>query len=394
MAIKLKNKRAGLLVVLCLLFVFINGLIGFRFFQTYFGSYTKTGPFYSSLYFFKNSLVSQRLNHPTLTEIKSLPVSAKAIHEFRYRFGNFGKQEANIRDQYDSKIRKAEKEKNNYLADLHKKEQNDKLAAIRLNFKSDAHVASQVRKERQKAIKKYDAHLKRNSATFKDQASVFKYYFVNKETGNVVTNLSPSELSGKSDDSGKIYLHTYKQFKTNRQDDSVNPKVSAILNLTAKTYSGKIVVNKDHLSGSFGVHYRHFLLMRGVAVFVLFVNIALLLFAVLLIWKNKMRHLDGLDSLHRLFLRIPIDFYSVLFLCQCLVALQFLKTASRLAAYAVFPDSVTAVFYLAMFGFFLIFIYQCQWIIDLLRDHRRFLECWQKSIIGGCQGAIYAMLFH
>ena len=109
---------------------------------------------------------------------KNITVSDNEIEEHRTRYGTLADQLANIHDQYAQRIADAKDAGNEVLQSTLVEERDMKLADIRKNFESDAHVEAKIRKEKEKALVQYLNDVKANSFSLP-----VAYEFTDVETG-------------------------------------------------------------------------------------------------------------------------------------------------------------------------------------------------------------------
>lgn len=105
-----------------------------------------------------------KLNPIDLEEAKkNIVVSDDEIDRHRYQYGTLADQLTNIHDQYAQRIADAKDGGNELLEKSLIEERDMKLADIRKNFESDAHVEAKIRKEKEKALVHYMNEIKANS---------------------------------------------------------------------------------------------------------------------------------------------------------------------------------------------------------------------------------------
>ncbi|MDN3954050.1 HAMP domain-containing sensor histidine kinase [Sporolactobacillus laevolacticus] len=388
MATKLKNNSAAKFISWMMIIGLSLLLLVLSAFQSYlFGSFEKSEGFKNAYYQFQYSLIVAKLNHPSLNEVKQLPVTSSDINEFRYRYGDLPKQLANVRSQYENAIAKAEDAKDKKVAAYYKKERDQKIKAVELNFKSDSHVIKQVRSERVAYMKKYySGTMTYEQENFNQLASVFYYHFVNKKTGNVVTNVPSAEQKSKNKQIPKRFEKTLHSLSTGRSINSNNKIVDRVLYLSASDYSGRIYIEKNTSLDKLGpeADYQGFVSTKIISFIVLALSVALIAGGVYLGWKKSIFYLVGFEKIKKVYTRIPIESRLFIFIVELLIFVDVL-TRVQMNGYVsgyYLPDSRSGlmIFVLGILCAVTTLLYQAQWLIDLLRDPVKRTECWKQSI--------------
>jgi signal transduction histidine kinase len=388
LATKLKNNSAAKFISWMMIIGLSLLLLVLSAFQSYlFSSFEKSEGFKNAYYQFQYSLIVAKLNHPSLNEVKQLPVTSSDINEFRYRYGDLPKQLANVRSQYENAIAKAEDAKDKKVAAYYKKERDQKIKAVELNFKSDSHVIKQVRSERVAYMKKYySGTITYEQKSFNQLASVFNYHFVNKKTGDVVTNVPSAKEKGKNKQIPNRFEKKFESFSTSRSIDSNNKIVDRVLYLSASDYSGRIYIDKDAPLKQLGADadYQGFVSTKIISFIVLVLAVALIAGGMYLGWKESIFYLAGFEKIKKVYARIPIESRLFIFTVELLIFVDVL-TRVQMNGYVsgyYLPDSRSglAIFVLGILCAVTTLLYQIQWLIDLLRDPVKRTECWKQSI--------------
>ncbi|MFS0783965.1 histidine kinase dimerization/phospho-acceptor domain-containing protein [Bacillus sp. 1P06AnD] len=124
---------------------------------------------------------------------KRIVVTEDDINQHRYEYGDLGQQMQNIKDQYASKINQAEDNGDKQLADIYRKERDQKLEDITLNFTSDEHVKEKILSQRKKVIENAMEQISSEKEIFPSDIYGFEYYFKDMKTGKIFTSLSPDK---------------------------------------------------------------------------------------------------------------------------------------------------------------------------------------------------------
>ncbi|MDW0118218.1 HAMP domain-containing sensor histidine kinase [Sporosarcina thermotolerans] len=193
---------------------------------------------------------------------KNITVSDDEIERHRYRYGTLADQLSNIHDQYAQRIADAKDAGNELLMNTLIEERDMKLADIRKNFESDAHVEAKIRKEKEKALVQYLNDVKANSFSLP-----VAYEFTDVETGETYSSgdVSVPAVYKKQFNAAKGY------FKANslpghngtngwiRTSDYGNQAASEDIQITTsvKTFEGTVIVPKSAVAKG-GVLYSQY----------------------------------------------------------------------------------------------------------------------------------------
>ncbi|GEB75850.1 sensor histidine kinase [Sporolactobacillus inulinus] len=385
MAIKWKNNTVaklvtGLLIVglSLLIFVFSTGH------NAMFGSFEKTDAFMSSYYDFQHHLALLKLNYPFKATVEKLPVTDSDIHEFRYRYGSLEKQLANVHGQYEDVIAKAEKNNDKDVVSYYKKEQNRKVKAIQQNFKSDQHVIKQIRDERAEKMDEYDQSLNEERQYFNQLTKVFHYDFVNKRTGERITNVRASD--------DKAHVQFEKKFtdlSAYQNSGNSDKIVDRVLKLSADDYQGRIFVAENAplkpLRG-----YAQYQSEKNTGFSLLVLGVLMIAAALFIGFKRSIRSLADIEPIHHWYARMPIELRLIFFAIESYIflgILEMIKGQNYSSSY--YFGVIGGIGFSA--GFFSIglgiavavatLLYQVQWLAQMLRDPLKRQVCWNNSIV-------------
>ena len=178
------------------------------------GSYFETNDFQNNTFYnYQELLRVFALSDWSEEELKSqITVTAAEIEEHRYRYGSLSEQISSINSQYDSRIEELNNAGNTEAAELLKKERDEKIQDITLNFSSDEHVSAKIRQEKEQELESAIEQLESVESTWKRYSKVFDYYLVDEETGDVFTSLSKEEAADYEDyfsENKMRYVETY-----------------------------------------------------------------------------------------------------------------------------------------------------------------------------------------
>lgn len=215
---------------------------------------------------FYNTIGPTVLNPIDVEEAKkNITVSDSEIEDHRTRYGTLSDQLSNIHDQYAQRITDAKDAGNEVLMNSLIEERDMKLADIRKNFESDAHVEAKIRKDKEKALVQYLNEIKANSFSLS-----VAYEFTDVETGEGFTSgdTSVPAVYKKQFNAAKGY------FKANslpghngtngwiRTSDYGNQAASEDIPITTsvKTFEGTVIVPKAAVAkgGALYLQYQDF----------------------------------------------------------------------------------------------------------------------------------------
>jgi len=401
LAIKLKNKKAGYLFTWLTIFGLSLLLLVITVYRPMmFGTFENFSGFKSAYEQFKYELAMTKLIHPLPSQIKTLPITKDDIHEFRYRYGDLPKQLSNVRSQYSDVIAKAEKAEDKKAVSYYKKERDKKISAIEKNFKNDAHVIEQIRDERLALMKKFKAtSLSNEQESFNQLAKVFKYRFENKKTGGVFSNATDAQGTDKQ--SEKRFEKRFKNFYPDHYLSTGDKRITRILTLWNADYSGEIYINKNAQMDQLNSNYRAYVQSKLFGYVLLILSIAMIGYALFLVWKQRVFSLVGFQITSRLYRRIPIELRFMFLALELFIFLAVLinigSTANGLDygyAYAFFGSfgdlSAFALYSVGILCAMTTVLFQIQWLWQMIRDPEQRAECRKGSIVSQSREIINA----
>ncbi|WP_050613438.1 sensor histidine kinase [Bacillus testis] len=124
---------------------------------------------------------------------KRIVVTEDDINQHRYEYGDMPEQLQSIRDQYSPKIADAEDAGDKSLADMYRKERDEKLKDISLNFTSDEHVKKKIIVKRENQLADAMKQIRNIKETFPSDANGFEYFFQDTKTGKIYTSLNQKQ---------------------------------------------------------------------------------------------------------------------------------------------------------------------------------------------------------
>lgn len=399
MVTKLKNKKAGYLFTwLMILGLSLLLLVITVYRPMMFSAFENFSGFKSTYYQFRYELAMTKLSHPSSSQVRKLPITKDDIHEFRYRYGDLPKQLSNVHSQFSDVIAKAEKAEDKKAASYYKKERDKKIRAIEKNFKSDAHVARQIREERIALMKKFqNTSLSNEQGSFNQLAKVFKYRFVNKKTGEVFTNVT--DVQGKEKRPEKRFEKSFENFSPDDYLSIGDKRINRILTLWGAHYSGKIYINQDAQMDQLNNYsnYRAYVQSKQFGFVLLILGIAMIGYALFLLWKRRAFSLVGFQKISQFYRRIPIELRLMVLAVELFIFLTVLISVSVSSISYVYPvfgslgDLGSFTFYnFGILGGVTTILFQIQWLIAMLRDPEKRLECRKRSIISQSKEIVHA----
>lgn len=191
MATKSRNK--GLFIVWTLLITI--GLSGIASIDMWFNKYMqsdfyKTSIFQDKMYYYMDLLSENELYYIPIEEAKkNITVTEKEINDYRYYYGDLNEQIQIIKSQYEEQIQTAKSTGSTEAEQLYTDERDKKISDITKNFQSNEYVEEKIKKEKARQLDEYYQDLQNREYEYKDWADSFQYYFENKKTGEIITNV-------------------------------------------------------------------------------------------------------------------------------------------------------------------------------------------------------------
>ncbi|QOR68297.1 GHKL domain-containing protein [Cytobacillus suaedae] len=313
MGIKWKNKTIIFLISLMFLFG-VSGLLSFLLFSSnYFQKdYFHSDEFQRDTHNLAWYITMFELSDFTLEEAKAaITVTDEEIHEHRYRYGDLPEQIANINSQYEHRIQEALSAKNQEIADALILERDTKIEDITNNFKSDEHVRSKVKKEKEKAIDLYFNDRENYRSDFVRYTQDFQYYFKETGTENVYTNMTIPE-----NESLEAYLTKQdSMFKTNftiaRENLIYNnvpgyeELLQSVIPLEIGPVEGEIIVPKSTSSRIYQ-NYESYKSKQSFIIIYILISVIALGLSIFIVKKSKALKVEA-ESWKSWYDKLPID---------------------------------------------------------------------------------------
>ncbi|MGO4886753.1 histidine kinase dimerization/phospho-acceptor domain-containing protein [Anaerobacillus sp. MEB173] len=400
MDIKLKNK----LLTFALLFLFTIGISGIT-------STFSASDYYINKDYFETedfeSTVNQLFTHLNMFELNHVPsdalkeaivVTDEEINEHRYRYGTLTEQVGNINEQYEPNIQEAVHSNNNELADMYRKERDEKIEDITTNFSDDEHVRAKIVNEKEQRIDEYYRELENYRGEYNRYKDAFQYYLVDMKTGDIYTNVDSSKTSeeGLKNKEEFIFFRTYPSRHSNNivTDQRVfyteyGDVEEMIRQSTSSMYEGQIAISKKNPSSNFILENYYDFKQRQIIFFsyAIFSLIALAL-SIYLYKKTTLLHSPHLGKWNAYYNRIPIDIKVIVFGISTMITLALLFS-QHFYYYRLYPfiekllvhGIITTVFVTLV-------LLQGKLLYDRYKDLYILKEDWQKSIVVRVFGAI------
>lgn len=107
---------------------------------------------------------------------EAITISDEDIEEYRYQYGDLNEQLANIKSQYNDKIKDLKAGKNKEAMELYITERDKKLKDITQNFASDTYIKDKIVKENGQKIDDYFQGIEKdNRGRYNEYRKVFIY---------------------------------------------------------------------------------------------------------------------------------------------------------------------------------------------------------------------------
>ncbi|WP_236686896.1 hypothetical protein [Ornithinibacillus contaminans] len=250
------------------------------------------------------------ISNLTLEDAKeAIVVSDEEIEEHRYRYGDLEEQISNIEYQYEDIIQEAMRG-DEQLADAYTAERDEKIDDITKNFESDDYIKAKIINEKEQILGTYYDNIEKKRTDFERNKDNFSYYFTDRATGEVYTNLAKENASLDQINANNMLFETdYTIFDTNNvnyefiPDDVWYP----IIHESDRNLEGKIGVPKDlSASSQLMITYNNYKIEK-----ILFwsgVGLSLIaLFLSLFIFKRAKKSRESIKQWRELYNKLPVD---------------------------------------------------------------------------------------
>lgn len=356
--------------------------------------YFETSNFESQLSQFIIFLNLYELNAITKEEAKAnIVVTEEEIQEHRYRYGDLPQQIENIKAQYEGRIQEAISINNQELANSYMTERDAKLEDITNNFKSDEHVRPKVVKEKEEKIEEYFREKEKLRREFQNYQTVFKYYFKDRATGEIYTNLplsknNPNEKFNRKD---MVFLRTYPSVTGDYLNTlnshyvlSYNEEVYELTEGAEKSFEGQIGVLRAPPEGNSLLTAYYDFEQKQRVFFAYVLGGLLALFGSF--YLNKQSPIGDrlpMEQWSQLYRRIPLDIRGIMIGFSGLFSLIALSSSCSLYYHRNLFSFVTKTFSNLAMTSLLIFlvILQGKFIVEEVKDLSILKESWKKALI-------------
>lgn len=412
MATKWKNKTSFIILLILFtyglhsIFLFLNDA------RTYIGKdYFTSNDFQFELHQYIDFLALFELNDITQEEaINQITVTQNEIEEHRYRFGNLSEQLQSINNQYESLIEEAKTAGQQTLIETYTKERDAKIEDISQNFASDDYVREKIIKEKEALISKFFEEKERLYKEYFFYHDAFLYYFINKETNTVYTNIPNANDKNEKERINRsemafiknfgmeqipaldISNRNYSRFIENIETVTKSPIgevtiTSGELPIEVQpsgTFKGTIAISKDTIqSHSFWSSYHEFIKQKQIFYIVTITGVILFIVSILLFRKIQIDDILQLNTWKQLYNQIPIDIRIAIFIVSMIVTLLLLSASHQLYYYDSFTSTIDdGIIFLFSLSLLILLIYvQGKLLLTLTKDNEQFKVAWKKSAV-------------
>lgn len=390
MAIKWKSKIAIIAWLLLLTYGLSGLFVGITKGSFYLNrDYFQTDQFDHTLNDFIGKLSTFELSGLTREEAKKMIiVTADEINEHRYRYGNLNEQITNIKSQYEGKIQDALAAKNQEVADIYIAERDQKIADITNNFKSDDHVRQKVVKEKEAQIDEYFNELENYRLDFENYKNSFVYYFQNKETGEVYTNLNGADDAVEQEINSKsmAFIRNYDNLSAKDRyfDFGFNEEVRKLVDQNAAAFEGQIAIPKTAPRTN-SVLYEYYDFKQNQIIYYIYTlaGIAALLLSLFLYKNTSWIRTLSFEKIEPYYNWVPVDVRIAAFLFTCFVAFVLLNDSWFFGYWGNIYSLVEGVLYHLLWSALLIalVLMQGKLLFDRYKDRALIKTDWQKALL-------------
>jgi signal transduction histidine kinase len=346
-------------------------------------AFESTDDFQQGFADFQYVLGVTRLDHPSLSEVKKLPIEATDIRAYRYENGDRITQLSRIRQAYQKRIKKAEANKETETVAMLKKERDRKTDRIERIFKSDKYVIGLIRKQRVDKISAlYQAINNSEESDLQEMGAVYKYRLTDRKTGRVVTNIPRATDEQKVD---KRFAKTYRAYPGNQYTDSPFAQnddnvINRVFQLASHDYKGEIYIPKGASMEKVGADadYRGFATTKTTGYVLLAFGLALTAVGFYCIRRYAVFRLAGLDGIRTRYRRLPLEgrlailLFELLFFFTVLEHTNFYGFSTEIH-FPIFVPLIGQIGNLVLFYTGIVIaittlLYQLQWLAGTLHD--------------------------
>ncbi|MBI0578744.1 HAMP domain-containing histidine kinase [Neobacillus cucumis] len=392
MGIKWKNKLLIGIWVLLITFglsgiitVFTSGerLLTRNYFHTQeFQSYMDQFPGYFIMF--------ELTNIPLEEAKKTIKVTKDDINEYRYRYGSLSEQENNIKEQYEQRIFEAKAKEDQVTVDSLTAERDQKIKDITNTFNSDMYVEQKIVKEKEKKIEKYFKEKENYREEFQRYKDAFLYYYQDKSTGKVYTNLQLSDGKTAKD----VMNSKHMLFYTNhylQQDDFMyfgpgdHDVINAMISKSMETSGVQLGVPKSLSSDNWLMSEAENYKKQRNLLWIYVVSGMIALLVGFLIRKNSKGIPAEIEKWKRYYNWLPIDVRGILFILSGLGFAFGLFAANNQVIYFYENPFVTGKDFVIFLFIGLIFgaitFIQWNYLYVIKKDWKTIKTQWEKALV-------------
>ncbi|WP_262174813.1 sensor histidine kinase [Saccharococcus sp. Marseille-Q5394] len=283
---------------------------------------------------FYNTIGSTVLNPIDVEETKkNITVSDNEIEDHRNRYGTLSDQLSNIHDQYAQRIADAKDAGNEVLQSTLIEERDMKLADIRKNFESDAHVEAKIRKEKEKALVQYLNEIKSNSFSLP-----VAYEFKDVETGERFSSgdVSVPAIYKKQFNAAKGYFkanslpgHNDGWVKTSiDQKDIMFPDTEVTIMNSVRTFEGTVIIPRTAVAKGGALYWQYRDFNKGkLAMFIFWIIGLVALVALVTVMKFQKEWVTG-TGISVWYANLKIDVKAAALIMSALILVGYLNSES------------------------------------------------------------------
>ncbi len=324
------------------------------------------------------------VNELTLEESKKkITVTPDEIEEHRYRFGDLEFQVQSIKEQYEPLIQYANENDNGALAATHEKERDEKIEDIRKNFESDEHVEAKIVKEKEKLLENYYKEIEAYRPEYEQLKDNFQYYFKDKTTGKVITNLDKGGSINQLKEEKMLFVRDLPitegvtiQYEFAGMED--------ILQMMGPmdNYEGRIGIPKNLSSSSSFMHLYENYKKEQIVYWTVVAATIIGLILSLIIFNRAKKSRQAIDNWQVHYKKIPLDL-RVLLLGASAIAplLTYVAFGPGYSSFMHFETIIAFILSMLLISFFLtIALIQAVLLIKSVKDWKNFMDEWHESL--------------
>ena len=354
--------------------------------------YFHTPEFQYELDRFAGDLSMFELNHINLDEVKkSIAVTEEEINEYRDRFGYLI---TNIKEEYEFLIQQAMEMDNQDVADIYLAERDKKIENIANGIKNDEFIKSKVINEKEQKIDEFNKEREDHRAEFMKYKDAFSYYFVNSETGKVITNLNNSQDELTKDDMTPNNMMFITNYSISRES-MMYYNIPTELESSFIPFEGQIAVSRSLSSSNpVMIEYELYKQMQMIWLVYILTSVIALILCFYLLKKEKV-NLAGIDKWRPYYNKVPIDLRIFIFATIGIVSMVYLGLINEQIFYIfdnlfIYGWNILICLVVGAVLWFLTLV-QGKFLIAELKDRKNLKKVWEKAILSKACQSIKAM---